>query len=377
MFLPFLAQHSTVAVWGFKPCPPPLPPPALQAAGLHGGHMAAKVKRKSVSEKQAVASIACALDHAEDADMKYIIKKLNEMPKAKSVLAGLLRDGTFQKSIMMKDAGQSESSTLLPLKYKKFRQLGLRFMLELVGMWEAGLEPGERLPSKGKKSQKEIMEEVLTLAAYALHMKVDAKIPSHDGNKVKQLCLERYKEMGSRLDAAVGNIDFSFKTMGHYRWDPEQLKVVVMSWSTTPEDQPKLDLSMPEEFLKDINDFQVEGNYQLDASLKSESKNVSIPLMNIFKKQYPDNFKDEVIIFPTSTYELEEQQLNVEGGGCSASPGLPALAMSPLKTIPSSSPSAGEKAKAEAKPEGTPCAKKAKTLPPPGDGRAADVATPQ
>ena len=333
-------------------------------------------KKRTVSEKQALASIACALDHAEDADMKYIIKKLNEMPKAKSVLAGLLRDGTFQKSIEQKDVEQTDSN-LLPLKYKKFKQLGLKFMLDMLAMWEAGLEPGERLPSKAKKSQKEAMEEILALAAFALHMKVEAKLPSHDGDKVKRLCHERYKEIGSRLHAGVGNIDYSFSDLGHYKWDPVQLKVVVTSWSQNPESRPVLDLSMPEAFLKDIDDFKVEGNYKLDAHLKSESKNISIPLMNIFKKQHPDLFQDEVEVFPNSAFDEEDRQLKGEGDGCAGSSGSAVLAISPVKTISSSSPSAGEKVKAEAAPEESPCAKKPKFPPPLGDGRAADAATPQ
>eukprot|EP00972_Heterocapsa_arctica_P070608 10430876-Heterocapsa_arctica.AAC.1 len=62
-------------------------------------------------------------------------------------------------------------------------------------------------------------------------MKVDAKLPSHDGNKVRSICLKRYKDHGSRLKPGVGPIDFTFAEMGLYKWDPVELKVVVVSWS--------------------------------------------------------------------------------------------------------------------------------------------------
>ena len=69
-------------------------------------------KKRHVSEAKAVSSIACVMEHAEDADLKYIIKVLNATPKMKPVLAGLLRDGTFQRSIELKAA--PSDSTMLP-----------------------------------------------------------------------------------------------------------------------------------------------------------------------------------------------------------------------------------------------------------------------
>eukprot|EP00972_Heterocapsa_arctica_P076552 11292184-Heterocapsa_arctica.AAC.1 len=156
---------------------------------------------------------------------------------------------------------------MLPPKYKKFKQLGVRFMLEMMTEWEDGLVPGERLPPKVKKSQKDAMDEIMRLLAYALHMKLDAKLPSHDGNLVRSICLQRYEDLGSRLKPGVGPIDFTFAEMGHYKWDPVALKVVVSSWSRL-EAKPMLDLAMPEDFLKSIDDFEVENNHQLDAQLK-------------------------------------------------------------------------------------------------------------
>jgi hypothetical protein len=124
-------------------------------------------KASGSKQLQAMASIGAALVHAESADLKYILKKLNEMPQAVTVLAGLLRDGTFQKSIEAKQ-NDTASTGMLPGKYRKFKQLGARYILEMMADWEVGLEPGERLPPKVKKSQKEGMDEMMKLLEFVV-----------------------------------------------------------------------------------------------------------------------------------------------------------------------------------------------------------------
>ena len=88
------------------------------------------------------------------------------MSEAKNVLAGLLRDGTLQTSIDQKGSEQPENSTL-HRKYDTIisKQLGLKFMMNMIAVWVAGQEPGQRPSSKAKKSQKEAMEGVLSLVA--------------------------------------------------------------------------------------------------------------------------------------------------------------------------------------------------------------------
>lgn len=264
-------------------------------------------KRRHVSEAKAVSSIACVMEHAEDADLKYIIKVLNETPKMKPVLAGLLRDGTFQKSIELKRA--PSDSTMLPPKYKKFKQLGVRWMLDMVAEWEERLVPGERLPGKVKKSQKVIMTEVLSLLAFALHMKMDARLPSHDGNKVKSICMDRYITIGRRLKTGTFN-DYSFQGYGRYAYDSEACNIIVTTMGD-PDDRPTLTLSLPTDYLKNITDFVIVDNYSLqDARLKSASADLDIPLSSLFKKQIPDIFAEEVDELPGSVFEQEELAMN-------------------------------------------------------------------
>jgi hypothetical protein len=333
--------------------------------------MAPKImKKRVVSERKALQSIGCALVHAESADLKYIMKKLDEMPQAVTVLAGLLRDGTFQKSIEAKQ-NETGATSMLPGKYKKFKQLGVRFILEMIGDWEEGLEPGERLPPKVKKSQKEGLDEIMKLLAFALHMKVDAKLPSHDGSLVKSMCFQRYEAFKNRLQPGGGSIDFTFADMGHYKWDPVDLKVVVASWAIDDQ-KPMLDLAMPSDFLKTIGDFKVENNHSLDALLKSDSKDLVFPLLKIFEKQFPDKFASfkEVDVFPDSIFEEEEEEEAKEEA---------ALA-EPVKKIPDASP-AGTPAKRPLAIEAagalaTP-AKKSRGSPPSGNGGAGEAATPQ
>jgi hypothetical protein len=322
-------------------------------------------KKRAVSEKKAVHSIACVMEHAEDADLKYIIKVLNESPKMKPVLAGLLRDGTFQKSIELK--GSVAESTMLPPRYKRFKQLGVRWMLDMVAEWEEGLVPGQRLPGKVRKSQKVIMNEVLSLLAYALHMKMDAKLPSHDGNKVKAICKLRYIAMGRRLQ--TGSFDYSFKDQGHYTYDSQECNIIVNTLGDK-DDKPRLTLSLPEDFLKGVTDFTIVNNHSLqEARLKSASADLDVHLSSLFQKQFPEVFVEEVEDLPGSVFEEEELAMQ---SAVSSDEGLGFH--SPLKTT-------GAMAMSPAALQGEGSASTANVVPPPppplGDGDAGEAETPQ
>ena len=179
----------------------------------------------------------------------------------------------------------------------------------MVAEWEAKLVPGERLPGKVKKSQKIIMNEVLSLLAFALHMKMDAKLPSHDGNKVKSICKQRYITMGRELQ--IGNFtDYSLQDTGHYAYDSDACNIIVKTMGD-PSARPTLTLSPPTDYLQNITDFVIVDNYSLqDARLKSAAADLDVPLSSLFKKQLPDLFVEEVDELPESVLEQEELAMN-------------------------------------------------------------------
>jgi hypothetical protein len=84
---------------------------------------------------------------------------------------------------------------------------------------------------------------------------------------------------------------------------------VAASWGIDDQ-KPMLGLAIPRDFLTTIGDFKVENNHQLDALLKSDSKDLVFPLLKIFEKQFPDKFAifKEVDVFPDSIYEEEEEE---------------------------------------------------------------------
>lgn len=317
-----------------------------------GRNKAAEARKRKRTEEAAIDGIVAAMNSQAAKDQDYVIEAMQERPELGSLIAGMIRDGRFDKAqAKAAEVGQvvrqpQDLGRSLGRSVKTFKKLGVSVLQAFLMKIAGGSAPAKKglsfLLKVGKDKDGVVSEEAIGLDRvgeiwhFALDVNDDTPLPKEHAspgylNPLLAVLVRRSHDCGNLLEiykaseALAAPAFWSFNPSGQ---TPNQVQFRLGSHTKA------LTLPIAAEKVRSVTDWDIDAPHTFYATLTSKGSFISTPLGTALEEKEAEFCNALPMFDPQERFEYPDAWKGEDGSPAPSTPGNMSTSTSGRPSVP-------------------------------------------